>query len=85
MSKDTPKPEYVRGLENLTPSEASVYTRYSESRLAKFRHYGGGPTYLKLSARKVVYRRADLDAWMATRAFVSTSAEAAGMVAGVAA
>jgi hypothetical protein len=27
------------------------------------RHYGGGPVYVKLG-RKVVYRRADVEAWI---------------------
>ena len=85
MSKDTPTPEYVRGLENLTTAEAAVYTRYSESKLNKLRHFGGGPVYIGLSARRIVYRRADLDAWMAGRAFASTSAASVGIVSEVAA
>lgn len=93
MSKDTPSPkkltptpEYVRGLENLTTAEAAVYTRYSESTLNKLRHFSSdGPVYIRLSARKIIYRRADLDAWMATRAFASTSAASVGIVSEVAA
>ena len=30
---------------------------------ATLRHFGGGPTYSKLG-RKVVYRRADVEAWI---------------------
>ena len=72
-------------LEVMTAREAAFYLRSSTSDLAKLRHFGGGPLFIKKSARKILYRRADLDAWLASKAFTSTSAEAAGMVAQVAA
>jgi hypothetical protein len=58
--------------ENLPPREASKHTGLAEATLAKLRCWGGGPEYLKLG-RKIVYRRAALDAWLAARAARNTS------------
>jgi len=49
----------------LSPSAAAAYSGYSESTLAKFRCFGQGPRYLKPSTRKILYRRADIDNWLA--------------------
>lgn len=54
----------LKALELLVPAEAAVYVRSSTSTLAKYRCYGGGPNFIKQSARKILYRRADLDAWL---------------------
>lgn len=66
-------PSFVRTLEIMDTEEAAVYLRSTASTLSKLRHYGGGPIYIKQSARRVLYRRADLDAWLAERAVRSTS------------
>ncbi len=68
-----PSYETVRSLDIMTAIEAGVYLRTSESRLAKLRHFGGGPVYIAQSARRVLYRRSDLDAWLDDRARTSTS------------
>ena len=44
----------------------------STSTLAKMRLYGTGPHFSKLG-RRVVYRRADLEDWVAENRFRSTS------------
>lgn len=36
----------------------------TKGNLAQMRHAGGGPIYMKPSARVVVYARADVDAWL---------------------
>lgn len=51
---------------------ASRHTRLSISYLEKARVTGEGPRYCKLG-RRVVYRIADLDEWMADRVIGSTS------------
>jgi hypothetical protein len=38
---------------------------------AQLRHLGGGPTYAKLG-RKVVYRRADVEAWIESNLMTRT-------------
>lgn len=44
----------------------------SSSTLAKMRLSGNGPPYSKLG-RRVVYRPEDIDAWIASKQFCSTS------------
>jgi predicted DNA-binding transcriptional regulator AlpA len=56
----------------LTTSDAAKIVGLSESTLAKLRLYGNGPTYCKLG-RRVVYRPADLDAWLQSRTVQDTT------------
>jgi excisionase family DNA binding protein len=60
-------------LDLLTPKEAAAYLRVSKSYLDKLRVYGGGPRFLRLGKRKILYRKSDLDLWAAQRSFASTS------------
>lgn len=46
---------------------------YSVRALQNWRHRGGGPDFVKVSARSVRYRRADLDKWVAERTVSKTS------------
>jgi predicted DNA-binding transcriptional regulator AlpA len=57
----------------LRAPEAAHYLRLAASTLAKLRCYGGGPKYSKAGQRIIVYDRADLDAWLGSRAYNSTS------------
>ena len=57
----------------LTEHEAADVTRLSTRTLERMRSTGTGPQYAKLG-RRVLYRRADLEAWISTNLFVSTSA-----------
>lgn len=43
------------------------------SSMCKMRTYGGGPPFLRLSPRRVVYKTAALDAWACAQEFRSTS------------
>ena len=65
-------PLFLKTLDILDAAEAAAYLRSSTSTLAKLRCYGGGPQFIRQSARKVVYRRADLDAWLNKRSRAST-------------
>ena len=56
----------------MTTAEASQYLRLAVATLAKMRCRGGSPIFLRLG-RKVVYIRADLDAWLAARRAQNTS------------
>jgi len=60
-------PEFISKLDVLDAQEAAVYLRTSTSTLAKYRMHKRGPAFIRQSARKVLYRRADLDAWMTER------------------
>lgn len=56
----------------LTTKTAAEYLALAPKTLEKFRCYGGGPRFRKHGA-KVVYAKADLDAWSEERAYASTS------------
>jgi excisionase family DNA binding protein len=57
----------------LTVKEAAEDRRCSKSYLDKLRVYGGGPPFLRIGKRKILYRKSDLDAWTASRRYNSTS------------
>lgn len=56
----------------LPPKGTSTYTGLTVGRLAKLRLTGDGPRFLKIG-KSVLYLRADLDTWLASRARTSTS------------
>lgn len=64
---------YPQPKEFLTVKEASGFLNVSKSFLDKLRCHGGGPIFTRLGARKVLYRRADLEAWARQRRFESTA------------
>lgn len=66
-------PDYLKTLDILDATEAAAYLRSSPSTLAKYRMVANrGPAYILQSARKVLYRRTDLDAWLNERSRIST-------------
>ena len=56
----------------LTPDEAGAQLGLSTGALAQLRYTGGGPCFIKLTAKAVRYRQCDLDAWVAAKARTST-------------
>ena len=56
----------------LAAADAAKYLGLALQTLAKMRLSGGSPAYFKLG-RRVLYKRADLDAWVAARRRRSTS------------
>jgi len=59
--------------QRLTVGDAAVYTGLAASTLNKLRLTGGGPPFLKLTARRVAYDVRDLDSWMSSKRRCSTS------------
>ncbi len=53
--------------------EAAGMLCYSVRALQNWRHRGGGPKFVKVSARSVRYRRRDLLAWIDARTIANTS------------
>lgn len=48
----------------MRPDEAAVYIPMDKGQLAQLRYTGNGPTFLKPSARTVLYRKGDIDDWL---------------------
>lgn len=58
----------------LTVREAASYLRVSKSFLDKLRLKGGGPPYIKLGTRRVVYDVLDVEEWATRNRRRATSA-----------
>jgi predicted DNA-binding transcriptional regulator AlpA len=56
----------------LVQTEAAEFLRLSPRTLERYRVSGTGPRYCKLG-RRIAYREADLEAWIAARVVGSTS------------
>ncbi len=61
------------GNEFLTEKQAAAYLKFSAKALQKWRCLGGGPKFIKVSAKAVRYRLADLLDWADKRVVSSTS------------
>lgn len=57
----------------MNENEAADVLCYSVRALQNWRHRGGGPDFVKVSARSIRYRRADLNKWIADRTVSNTS------------
>lgn len=56
----------------MRPDSAAGYLSLTTQRLAKMRLHGGGPAFIK-AGRSILYRREDLDNWLASLSRLSTS------------
>jgi predicted DNA-binding transcriptional regulator AlpA len=59
----------------LTQRDAAIALRCSERSLERMRLTGNGPRYIK-TTRRVLYREADIEAWLTGRLTISTSQQA---------
>ncbi len=66
--------------DNMRPAHAADYLGVSKSFLDQARVTGMGPHFVKISPTMVIYRRTDLDEWLASRVVRSTS-EASRLIA----
>ena len=62
MTDQTPDPNQL-----LTEKEAASLICYSQRALQNWRVRGGGPRYVKVSARSVRYQRRDVLEWIEAR------------------
>ncbi len=53
--------------------EAASILCYSVRALQNWRHRGGGPMFVRVSARSIRYRRSDLTQWVNDRRVANTS------------
>lgn len=64
-------PDYLDRL--ITEGEAADFLGYTVRALQNWRVRGGGPRFVRVSARSIRYRRRDLIGWSETRLVSSTS------------
>ncbi|WP_395644599.1 helix-turn-helix transcriptional regulator [Terricaulis sp.] len=60
----------------MTTADVAAYCLLRKNYLERLRCSGGGPAYLKLSARCVAYRREDVEAWLDARRHINTATPA---------
>ncbi|MEQ8268303.1 MAG: helix-turn-helix domain-containing protein [Parvibaculum sp.] len=65
------QPDYLDRL--LNEHEAAEFLSYTTRALQNWRVRGGGPNYIKVSARSIRYRRRDLIAWVEERTYSNSS------------
>ena len=68
MTRDTNDPDQL-----LTEKEAAELICYSQRALQNWRVRGGGPPYVKVSARSIRYQRRDVLEWIEARKRKHTS------------
>ena len=61
----------------LTTKQAAEYLGVSRSWLEKLRVFGDGPPFYKVSARRVLYQKSELEAWVARYRMNDTSGSTA--------
>jgi hypothetical protein len=59
--------------ENMRPKKAAEYLGLSQAFLDQARCYGTGPKFVRVSRACILYRKADLDSFLASRLFTSTA------------
>ncbi len=57
----------------LSTRQAASYLSLSPSWLEKLRLYGTGPAFYKVSTRRILYKRTDLETWVEAHRRLSTS------------
>ncbi len=72
MPNNTNTEDYLDRLMN--ENEAAEFLSYSVRALQNWRVRGGGPLYVKVSARSIRYRRRELIAWTEGRLAANSSA-----------
>lgn len=58
---------------NMRPATAAKYMGVSKAFLDQSRCSGSGPRFVRVSKGMILYRRDDLDAWLADRSYLSTA------------
>jgi hypothetical protein len=69
------KPAHEAG-EFLTDEQLATMLRVTMRTTLRWRRGGGGPPYVRVGPRRVLYRRTDVLAWATARTFPSLAAEA---------
>lgn len=73
MDKDSGAEEF------LTDWQLCALLHVDSRTTLRWRSDGDGPPFIRVGGRRILYRRGDIDAWLAARTFPHRAAEALGM------
>ena len=60
----------------LTDAQLTKLVHVTSRTTLRWRRDGGGPAFIRCGARRVLYSRSAVDAWLASRSFAHLAAEA---------
>jgi excisionase family DNA binding protein len=63
--------------EFLTDEQLAKLLKVDKRTTARWRNDEGGPPYLRVGPRRILYRRRDVEEWIRSRTFASRATEAA--------
>jgi predicted DNA-binding transcriptional regulator AlpA len=63
--------------EFLSDAQVCAMLRVKSRTTARWRVEGNGPAFIRAGGRRILYRRADLNEWLAGRTYAHRAAEAA--------
>jgi excisionase family DNA binding protein len=67
--------------EFLTDSQLCELLHVDARTTLRWRNAGGGPPFVRVGARRVLFRRADVNSWVAARTFPHRAAESVAKAA----
>lgn len=67
--------------EYLTDPQVCALLHVVPRTTARWRSDGNGPAFVRAGGRRILYRRSDLERWLAGRTFAHRAAEAVGIAA----
>jgi excisionase family DNA binding protein len=62
--------------EFLTDAQLCALLHCDDRTTLRWRNDGGGPQFVRVGPRRVLYRRSDVEAWLTARTFAHRAAEA---------
>lgn len=68
--------ESTRDSEFLTDAQLCELLHVDARTTLRWRTDGGGPSFVRVGPRRLLYRRAEVEAWLAARTFRQRAAEA---------
>ena len=74
MSEDLKTPNKLPN-EFLTDAQLCELLHVDDRTTLRWRTAGGGPPFVRIGPRRILYRRADLNAWLAANTFPHRAAE----------
>ena len=74
-SKPDGRKQHHEAGEYLTDAQLCAHLDVSDRTTLRWRRDGGGPPFIRIGPRRILYRRTDVEAWLAARTFPHRAAE----------